>query len=276
MKAKKTTLLSALICVAGILAEIIFRDVLSKSIMGVWLSVLLAAVILVLVYFVYDGVYSYVEAKQELETVHHTEREQKLYHVLNEQLQFEKAIIQEVNALKQANDKLTEEIAAQKKVNDKLSEQVTAQRQTGEQLLEQMSAQKLSDEQLSEQVTAQKQISERLSEQMTEQSEVSELILEQVTTQSGKTVQDQNTAPMTEQVQQVSASIDQEQFDQVVALVNDHTMKAAKIIARYVNQNATEMKELLNENHKEEYIILKDLEGNQRTLLAIEEQKKQH
>lgn len=195
MKAKKTTLLSILICVAGILTEIIFRDVLSRSIAGVWMSILLAVVILVLVYFIYDGIYSYFEAKQELDAAYRMKREQKLYHILNEQLQFEKAIFQEVTALKQANEKLSERIAQ--------------------------------------------------------------------TRSEGR--------------QPVSvAAPDAEQLDKAVSAVNEHTMKAAKIIAKYVNQNALEMKELLEDKHTEQMQLLKDMEGSQRTLFALEEQKKLH
>lgn len=272
MKAKKTTLLSGLICIAGILAEIIFRDVLSKSFTGVCLSVLLAVVILVLVYFVYDGIYAYIEAKQELDAAHQAEREQKLYHVLNEQLQFEKAIIQEVNALKEASDKLSEKVTAHKqqstgKEQSELLEQLTAQSQISEQILEKFTEQSQTREQLLEQMTKQSQVGDQLLEQMEEQRQVSELLLEQ------KNSVEQSAGNVTEQA---VTQLDKEQFDQVVSAVNDHTMKAAKIIARYVNQNATELKALLQDNHKEEYVILKDLEGSQRTLLAIEEQKKQH
>ena len=42
MEIKKTTLLSALVCVAGVLAEIMFHDVLASTIPGVALSVVLA------------------------------------------------------------------------------------------------------------------------------------------------------------------------------------------------------------------------------------------
>lgn len=104
MELKKTTLLSFLVCVAGILAEIIFRDVLSKSVFGVVLSVLLAVVIIVLAYFVYDGIDSLVIFERERERKHQEEFEQKMYHILNEQLQFEKAIYKEIRTLIQTNE----------------------------------------------------------------------------------------------------------------------------------------------------------------------------
>lgn len=108
MELKKTTLLSFLVCVAGILAEIIFRDVLSKSVFGVVLSILLAIVIIVLAYFVYDGIDSFLMVDREMSRKHQEEYEQKMYHILNEQLQFEKAIYKEIRTLIQANENQSE------------------------------------------------------------------------------------------------------------------------------------------------------------------------
>lgn len=112
MELKKTTLLSFLVCVAGVLAEIIFRDVLSKSVFGVVLSVLLAVVVMVLAYFVYDGIYSFLMAQREIDRRHQEEYEQKMYTILNEQLQFQKAVYKEVHALQQAREKEAQETAA--------------------------------------------------------------------------------------------------------------------------------------------------------------------
>ena len=58
MEIKKTTLLSALVCVAGVLAEIIFHDVFTATVIGVVLSILLSIIILSAAYFVLDGFYS--------------------------------------------------------------------------------------------------------------------------------------------------------------------------------------------------------------------------
>ena len=104
MEIRKTTLLSFLVFIAGILAEIIFRDVLAKSAFGVVLSVLLAVVIIVLAYFFYDGFYSFLTAEREMDKKLQEDYEQKLYSILNEQLQFEKAIYKEVHALMQGNE----------------------------------------------------------------------------------------------------------------------------------------------------------------------------
>ena len=104
MEIRKTTLLSFLVCIAGILAEIIFRDVLAKSAFGVALSVALAVVIIVLAYYFYDGFYSFLAAEREMDKKRQEGYDQKLYSVLNEQLQFEKAIYKEVYTLMQESE----------------------------------------------------------------------------------------------------------------------------------------------------------------------------
>ncbi len=104
MEIRKTTSLSFLVCIAGILAEIIFRDVLAKSAFGVALSVVLAVVIIVLAYFFYDGFYSFLTAEREMDKKRQEGYDRKLYSVLNEQLQFEKAIYKEVHALMQESE----------------------------------------------------------------------------------------------------------------------------------------------------------------------------
>lgn len=101
MEIKKTTLLSALVCVAGILAEIMFHDVLSTSVVGVVLSVALAVIVLIAAYFVLDGLYSFLTIDREMSKKHQEEYEQRIYSILNELLQFEKAIYKEVHTLQQ-------------------------------------------------------------------------------------------------------------------------------------------------------------------------------
>lgn len=101
MEIKKTTLMSALVCVAGILAEIMFHDVLSSSVGGVVLSVALAVIVLAAAYFVLDGLYSFLTADREVNKKHQEEYEQRIYGVMNELLQFEKAIYKEVHVLQQ-------------------------------------------------------------------------------------------------------------------------------------------------------------------------------
>lgn len=101
MEIKKTTLLSALVCVAGILAEIMFHDVLSTSVPGVVLSIALAVIVLIAAYFVLDGLYAFLTIDREMSKKHQEEYEQRIYSILNELLQFEKAVYKEVHALQQ-------------------------------------------------------------------------------------------------------------------------------------------------------------------------------
>ena len=87
MELKKTTVLSSLVCIAGLITEIIFCDVMSKSIFGVILSIIMAVVILAAAYFVIDGIRSYFLGEKERKSEHEKEYEQRLYSVLNEHLQ---------------------------------------------------------------------------------------------------------------------------------------------------------------------------------------------
>jgi len=103
MEIKKTTLLSALVCVAGVLAEIMFHDVLTSTIPGVALSVVLAVISLAAAYFVLDGLYAFLTIDREMGKKHQEEYEQRIYSILNELLQFEKAVYKEVHALQQMN-----------------------------------------------------------------------------------------------------------------------------------------------------------------------------
>lgn len=168
MELKKTTILSAFVALAGILAEIIFRDILSKSFFGVALSVLLAVVIIVAFYFAIDGLYYLENQRRDEEKKQQKEYEQRVYGVLNEQLKFQKAIYSEVKNLQQ---------------------------------------------QLAE-----------LSGQMPEQLPVmhEQEIPMQIQTEPGVTSED---------------------LEKVVSEINNHTMQAAKIVAKYVGKSTEELKE---------------------------------
>ena len=71
---EKTTILAALVWVAGILAEIMFRDTFSSSILGICFSLILAAIVIVATYFVIDG-FSYMLANVRK----NSEKKQKEY-----------------------------------------------------------------------------------------------------------------------------------------------------------------------------------------------------
>ena len=57
MELKKTTVLSALVGVAGILSEIMFHYIMTTSIAGIVLSVVLTVIVVASVYFTMDGIF---------------------------------------------------------------------------------------------------------------------------------------------------------------------------------------------------------------------------
>ncbi|MDD7403730.1 MAG: hypothetical protein SO170_08810 [Butyribacter sp.] len=123
MELKKTTVISALVCIAGLLAEIIFCDIMSKSVFGVILSIILAVVILTTAFFVIDGIRTFCLLEQQKNLEREKEYEQRLYGVLNEQLQFQKEIYRGVYST-QSPDNLFEEEAAASEENTQSSEEL--------------------------------------------------------------------------------------------------------------------------------------------------------
>lgn len=124
MELKKTTVISALVCVAGTLAEIIFRDTMSKSIFGVVLSIILAIVILVAAYFVIDGIRNFWLLEKEKEYEREKEYEQRLYGVLNEQLHFQKEIYRGVYATQRPGNLFEEPNPEPEKESDVSNEEL--------------------------------------------------------------------------------------------------------------------------------------------------------
>lgn len=56
MELEKTTVMSAIVCVSGLLTEIIFHDALSKSVFGIVLSIIIAIIVILATYFTIDGI----------------------------------------------------------------------------------------------------------------------------------------------------------------------------------------------------------------------------
>lgn len=174
MEIKKTTLMSALVCIAGLLAEIMFHDVLSTSVAGVVLSVALAVIVLVAAYFVLDGLYSFLTADREMNKKHQEEYEQRIYGIMNELLQFEKAIYKEVHVLQQME-------------------------------------------------------TERANSEM-----------------QAPPVREAWQEPFRQQEQQ--SQISEERLQQLENAINEHTTMTAKIIAKYVNRNTENIKEMIKQD----------------------------
>ena len=64
MGLEKTTVLSAVVGVAGLLAEIIFRNTFSKNAVGMIFSLILAVIVLIATYYTVDGVLTAVKEQQ--------------------------------------------------------------------------------------------------------------------------------------------------------------------------------------------------------------------
>lgn len=96
MELENSTLLSILVGMAGILAELIFHNTLSSSVFGMVLCVVLALVILCCAYFALDGISYSMSAARKKEERRRREYDEKLYRLLNrrlsEQVKLEKAI----------------------------------------------------------------------------------------------------------------------------------------------------------------------------------------
>ena len=104
MKLENTTIFSAIVWIAGVLAEVIFHDELSASMLGIILSVVLAFIVIMTTYFVIDGVNSVLLRERAEADERQREYQDKMFKLLeeklNEQLKFEKAIYACVKSVK--------------------------------------------------------------------------------------------------------------------------------------------------------------------------------
>lgn len=95
MQVEKTTVLSALVWTAGMLAEILFHDTFVQSFSGLILGTILAVIIIAATYFVIDGINAAIQAEHIREEEQRNQTK-KLVQILEEemaeQLRFEKAI----------------------------------------------------------------------------------------------------------------------------------------------------------------------------------------
>lgn len=223
MELKKTTILSAFVVVSGILAEIIFRDIFSKSFAGVALSIALAVVVLAAFYFTVDGIYSMASLYKERASERQKEYEQRVYNVLNEQLKFQKVVYGEVKNLQQ-------QVTEQK---EKMSELSGISANTLKNLAD---LQKIHD--------TPNQTNEDLTKIASE--------MDQGFQRLPMAVKEQLSAEMREEAERLLADIGgrlesisaemKDQSDKSVSQINDHTMQAAKVIAKFVGKNTEEIK----------------------------------
>ena len=67
MELDKTTLLSVIVCVAGLMSEIIFHDALAGSIPGIVLGIVIGIIVIVAAYFTIDGIITDINNSKEKE-----------------------------------------------------------------------------------------------------------------------------------------------------------------------------------------------------------------
>ena len=257
MEIKKTTLLSALVCVAGVLAEIIFHDVFTATVIGVVLSILLSIIILSAAYFVLDGFYSVLKDGNGEGRKKQGEYEQPIYTILNELLQFEKAIYKEVRALQQMSVEIKTAQSEMKipevnmppeigEIGD-IHEKVRALQQMGEEIRAAqndmavpMAAVPSDIEGIYEKIQMLQQISEEIKTVQDELASMPALPQEPIEIPPVE-------IPPIEipPIEVPPAEISEEALEKLAAAINENTTMTAKIIVKYVNRNTGELKELL-------------------------------
>lgn len=99
MDLKKVSVFSTLICLGGVLSEIIFHDVLVRTVPGIAICIVVAAVVIVSGYFAVDTAFSYMQLLRERELDRQQEAEQEVYHILNDQVEVQKAIYGDMKKL---------------------------------------------------------------------------------------------------------------------------------------------------------------------------------
>lgn len=257
MELKKTTMLSAFVAVSGILAEIIFRDIFSKTFVGVALSIALAVVVLAAFYFAVDGVYCMAGLYRDNASQRQKEYEQRVYNVLNEQLKFQKVVYSEVKNLQQ---QLSEQ---QEKVSELSGLSENALKSLAD-LQETQDTPNATKEDLAQMASKMDVGFQRIVSEMSEQT--GELLADWKAVQESRGASENGgqsqqlaaearellSADMREEAERLLAdmgaqmerlSVDmKDQTDQAVSRINDHTMQAAKVIAKFVGKNTEEIK----------------------------------
>jgi len=87
MELGKTIMMSAFVWVAGILAEIIFHEALSKSIFGIVLSIIIAVIIVTATYFVLDGIRYVLKGMGDTALNQQSVRQEQMFKALDKKLE---------------------------------------------------------------------------------------------------------------------------------------------------------------------------------------------
>lgn len=222
MQLKKTTILSAFIVVAGLVSEIMFRDVFMKTVSGMVLSLVLAVIIFLSFYFLIDGGYTLWTKEREMTKKHQKELEQKLYTVLTEQLKFQKIIYNEVRQLGQESGVRFERKESLFDLSPMTSAPVEAV---------------ISEEEINKIVAAVDAHTAQFAQNIEELLVDINYHAEQ--TGEGAFASVPSARPL------VSAA-SQTDMEQMVEKINDHTMNTAKVVVKYISRTTEELKKLLN------------------------------
>lgn len=257
MELKKTTILSAFVGISGILAEIIFRDIFSKTFVGVALSIALAVVVLAAFYFAFDGAYCMVGLYKDKASMRQKEYEQRVYGVLNEQLKFQKVVYSEVKNLQQQVSEQQERMSELSGLSEDalvslahLQKTQDTPNATKEDLTEIASELDAGFRRLASEMNEhagrllehQKKDQEQpMASDAGGQPQQLEVEARDLLSADMREEAERLLADMGAQMERMSVEM-KDQTDQAVSRINDHTMQAAKVIAKFVGKNTEEIK----------------------------------
>lgn len=100
---RKVTIYAAMVTLAGVLAEIILRDTLVKTTLGIILCIVLAVIALIAGYLAIDTAFEWILQNKKRELEQKKESEKKLYEILNNQIDVQNHIVDD---LKQLQDRV--------------------------------------------------------------------------------------------------------------------------------------------------------------------------
>ena len=100
---RKVTIYAAMVTLAGVLAEIILRDTLVKTTLGIILCIVLSVITLIADYLAIDTAFEWILQNKKRELEQKKESEKKLYEILNNQIDVQNHIVDD---LKQLQDRV--------------------------------------------------------------------------------------------------------------------------------------------------------------------------
>ena len=101
---RKVTIYAAMVMLAGILAEIILRDTLVKTTLGIILCIVLAVITLIAGYQAIDTAFEWILQNKKRELEQKKESEKKLYEILNNQIDVQNHIVDDLEQLQDRVD----------------------------------------------------------------------------------------------------------------------------------------------------------------------------